>query len=278
MKIAIQGQDGSYHSVAARGIFGDDIELIDGKIFGGVFDLVNSGEVGYGVVAIENSIFGTIRSVYDLLSENNLSIVGEAYVKLEHVLAGSKDSSLDDIKTIESQSEAIAACGKWLKGNLSSVKIIRTRDTAQSLQNISEANDRSRAAIGSKSAAKNLGLNILAEDIADNSDTDTRFIVIAKAPNSSEHTDKASILLSVPKQSKGSLVENLKVISDAGINMTKIESRPDPAEKWTYMFYVDLEIDNQKALQSVVSELESLGSVVKVLGVYKSSSNILSVD
>jgi len=277
VKIAIQGLDGSYHSVAAKGIFGADIELVDGQIFSGVFDLVENREVDYGVVAIENSIFGTIRQVYDLLASRDLFIVGEAYVKLEHVLAGTKGSSLDKLKIIESQKEAIAACDEWVKSNASTLEIVYKRDTAESLKDVAESGDIARSAIGSKSTALMLGMDILAENIADDSDTDTRFVVIGYSKETiHEAANKASILLRLSDSTtKGALLSALQIIASLGVNITKIESRPEPGKKWSYMFYMDLSLDSKK-LQSLINELELIGSTVEVIGTYQAATDILS--
>lgn len=240
--IAALGPKGTYTDEVAHQFKKDKISYT--TTITQVFDEVASGKADYGVVPIENSIEGSVSETIECLRNYDVVIYAELYHKIRHVLAGI--GRLLDVKEIRSHPQAVAQCMGKLKtlGKLPEIttKLENGRDysTAAAMESVAMEKDPSIAAIGSRQAAEEYGLRILADNLSDAADNETRFFVISKKEHAKTGRDKTSIIVAI-KHEAGSLYNLLGVFAKAGINLTKIESRPMKDKRWEYLFLIDLE-------------------------------------
>ncbi len=233
--IACQGIKGSYSEEAAKLIFPES-KINFTEDFETAFELIKYDNVDFAVLPIENSSAGSVIDVYDLILKYRFFIVKGINLKISHCLAGIADSSIKDIKTVISHQQALSQSSEFIKKNK-----LKTQDyinTAAAAKMVFEKNDRTLAAICSTSAAKRYNLKILESNIQNNDDNYTRFVVMSKRAIIEENADKISICFSLPHKT-GSLYNILGIFSMAGLNLTKIESRPIPEEKFRYYFNLD---------------------------------------
>jgi len=268
-KVTIQGFEGSFHQMAARQYFGADVEVICCSTFREVIKIAsNKKESDGGVMAIENSIAGSILPNYNLLQKSNLRIVGEIYLQIKQNLLVNPGVRLEDIREVHSHPMAIQQCFGFLdKYNW---KLIESEDTALSAKQVHQHRSKHIAAIASKLAAELFELEILAPSIQTLKNNYTRFLILNREEDVKEITvaDKASINFHTD-HSKGSLARVLTKIADAGINLSKLQSFPIPGSDWKYSFHADLEFDNLKQFYNVVEELKMISEDFKIYGVYK---------
>lgn len=267
MKIAIQGIEGSFHHEAAlKLIKNKTLNLVCCSNFRDVFKQTTDKDIDYGVVAIENTNFGSINEVYDLLEKynNKLSIIEELPLRVHQNLIAAEMMKLDEIQEIHSHPIAIEQCSEFIKKNMPNCAIKITEDTALSVKKLSKQKNKV-AAIGSTMASKIYKKNILAKNI-DNRANYTRFLLITKKQNHHKSNDnnKYSIVFNLVHQ-EGSLANLLNILSQNGCNLTKIQSRPYLNQPWKYKFYIDfiksdssLDIDN--LLSSAIIEYKILGN------------------
>ena len=277
MKIAIQGQIASYHDIARKKYFkGTDQEALHCDTFKEVFEAVSNDDVDYGLVAIENSLYGSINDTYDLLLKHNLSIVGEIYLRINHCLLAIDGAKLTQIRQVHSQLFALAQCEDFLDTKLPNAKRLEENDTAASAAMVARSKDIHMAAIASKDAAKLYDLEVLASSIESNKQNYTRFIVFGKHPNSNTDTNKTSLIVHTDQDTKaGSLYRTLGVFANRSINLTKIESRPIAGKAWHYLFYMDFEIGiNDPLYSEALEELRQIGAKADALGSYAKGINI----
>lgn len=267
--ISIQGVRGSFHEEIAQLLFGDT-SLLERMTFDEVFNDASSGHCDLAIVAIENSIVGSLIYNYDRLAQSGLAIVAEAYLRVSHCLIASALTPLDHIREIWSHPMAIEQCRVFLR-TLPSAKIIEKEDTAGSVKWMMEHDIKDVAAIASARSALLYKATILAQAIETDPHNYTRFLVLSKnkahkfadTPNS-----KTSLLVRITDQ-PGSLHEILGHIKAFDINLSKIESRPRVGMPWKYDFYVDLEVDATTAIGSeVINEIQTIAESVTVLGSY----------
>jgi prephenate dehydratase len=270
MKIAIQGLEGSYHDIARKEYFTNNQEVVHCDTFKEVFETIKNESADYGLVAIENSLYGSINDVYDLLLKYEFWISGEIYLRINHCLLGTKDAKLSDIKQIHSQLPALAQCEDYLDAYLPHAERVEEHDTAASAKLVAKLNDATKAAIASKASVEIYNLKALAENIESNKQNYTRFIIFSKKKVESQRANKSSLIVRTSQDIKaGSLYNALGVFANRGINLTKIESRPVVGRAWHYMFYLDFEMscDSEEG-RSALAELDSLGAKAVVLGSY----------
>ncbi|WP_047396098.1 prephenate dehydratase domain-containing protein [Cetobacterium sp. ZOR0034] len=266
--VGYQGIEGAFSQEAMFQYFGEDIEAKNYKTFEDVFINLKNEEIEYGILPIENSTTGSINLVYDLLDKYDLFIVGEVCIKIIQNLIGNKNSTLENIKEIYSHPQGFEQ-SKIFIDSLSDVKHIHYHNTALSVKYIKDSNSLEKAAIGSNRACKINNLKILKENINDNENNKTRFIVIQS--NLKSHPDNNKITVGIKlKHEIGSLYKVLGEFYNHKINLTKIESRPIGDGTFSYNFYIDLEgnlsHDNlKKALNNITKEVKKL----KVYGSYK---------
>lgn len=272
-KIAIQGEIGSFHDVASHCYFeGEDIELICCDTFEQVFNEMKKDSNVVGVVAIENTIAGSLLHNYDLLRESGAQIVGEHKLRISHSIMCLPDEDWKDITEVNSHPVALMQCREFLKKH-PEFKVVETDDTAGSAKNISLHQMRGHAAICSKAAAPLYGMKILEEGIETNKHNFTRFLVLADPWQAEELctpslSNKASIVFSLP-HNEGSLSQVLSIFSFYKINLTKIQSLPIIGREWEYMFYIDIMYNDYTRYRQSIDAVRPLTKQMKILGEYK---------
>lgn len=271
MRVAIQGQAGSYHHQAATTFFDKDIEIVGCDTFKDTFAALASDKADYAVIAIENSLFGSINQTYDLLLKNKFWVCGEVYLRIEHCLIGLPGSSIAGLKEVHSQLEALAQCEDYLDSTLSHVARLEHHDTAASVAHIKKLADPSQAAIASEQAAKLHGMQILQKGIEDNKENYTRFIGVQKQKQPVANASKTSLVITTGADTKaGALYKALGVFAERDINLSMLQSRPLVGKAWHYLFYVDLDIGEQEeGFTNSLNQLAKLGFEVQILGSYQ---------
>ncbi len=266
-KVSIQGIKGAFHEEAARNYFNTEIEIVPNKTFEDLVKSVDEQESDYGIIAIENTISGTIHPNLNLVLNSSLQITGEVYLPITQNLVALPGTKLEDIRQVTSHYMAINQCREYLKG-LPNIRLIESDDTALSIKQIAKHRIAEVAAIGSKLAANYYGLEIIEEHIETNKENYTRFYIIEKQNkhNSSEN-NKASLALTIPHK-KGSLAIILNIISFYDINLTKIESVPIIGEPWHYLFYIDVQFNQYNDYHQMLQALNPLTDKIKILGEY----------
>jgi prephenate dehydratase len=268
-KIAIQGFEGSFHQAAARRFFGKDVEVICCSTFRDVVKIADdkSSSDG-GLMAIENSIAGSILPNYNLLQKSNLKIIGEVYLQIDQNLLVNPGVSLGDIHEVHSHPMALLQCMDYLEKH--NWKLIETEDTALSAQHIHQHKSKHIAAIAGELAAQLFDLEMIAPNIHTQKNNYTRFWVLENAETAQEVSDanKASVIFQTD-HSKGSLAKVLTKISEGDVNLSKLQSMPIPGSDWKYSFHADCEFTNIDQLNNVLEKIKPFTADVKVYGVYK---------
>ncbi len=268
LKVAFQGELGSYSEEAASKFFGQDFEPVPMRSLLSVFTAVEAGSADYGVVPIENSIEGGVGETYDLLLSSGLKVVGEVYVRVVHCLIGLDGAEISEIKRVYSHPQALAQCRAYI--TMMGFEPVSTYDTAGAVKLVKEMGDRSNAAIASERAAGIYGMKVLAKGIEDYGRNYTRFLVMGREAVGVPRRPKTSIIFSVPHKA-GALYRALEPFATREINLTKIESRPTRARPWQYYFFVDFEGDaREERVREALTELASRTLFLKVLGTYES--------
>lgn len=271
-RVAFLGSKGSYSHLASLEYFSrKNTELIElnCKHFKEITSTVESGHADFGVLPIENTSSGSINEVYDLLQHTTLYIVGEMTLPIEHCLLAPQDMHLEDIKTLYSHPQPHQQCSEFLS-RLDAVDLESCVSTADAMQKVKDLNQAGIAAIGNATSGKLYGLQVIKENIANQTENHTRFIIVARKPVevSTQIPAKTTLIMST-SQDAGSLVQTLLVLQRYGINITKLESRPIMGNPWEEMFYVDLasHLDSPEMQQSI-NELTKITRHLKVLGCY----------
>lgn len=270
MKVAIQGEPGSFHDEAAHRFFSDiNVELVSCQTFQQVFDAVENDSAKAGLVAVENSLYGSIHDVYDELATLKASIIGEITLAIEQQLIAHLKTKLNDITEVYSHPAALNQCRDWLETNLPNAELIEHHDTAGAVNYIKSNRLMRAAAIASEAAAHLYDMSILRRSIQDEADNFTRFLVITHLPEAVKRANKASLIL-VTSHEPGALYEALGVFKRYNCNLTKLESRPIRGKPFNYQFIVDV-LTDQNMLISTITELERQGCRVTMLGHYEAS-------
>ena len=274
VSVSIQGYEGSFHQVAAEQFFGRNVSVICCATFRDVIKIAsNKKESDGGVMAIENSIAGSILPNYNLLQKSNLRVTGEIYLQIKQNLLVNPGVTLEDIREVHSHPMAIQQCLEWLdKYNW---KLIETEDTALSAKHIHQHRSKHIAAIASRRAAELFELDMIAPNIHTMKNNYTRFLVLQHEDSSPvvPDADKASVNFQTD-HSRGSLARVLTKIADGGINLSKLQSMPIPGSDWKYSFHADMEFDNINQFNSVIRDISPVTEELKVLGVYKKGKTV----
>ncbi|PXV67452.1 prephenate dehydratase [Dysgonomonas alginatilytica] len=271
-KVAIQGGLGAYHGIAAENFFvGEEVEIVPCITFKDIFTSIKKDPNIIGIMAIENTIAGSLLQNYELLKTNKLPIAGEYKQRVSHCLAALPGQSIHDIKEVTSHPIALMQCVDFLE-TLPKVKVVEHEDTALAAKDIADKNLVGTAAICSTRAAEIYGLDILARGIETNKHNFTRFLIfgnrwIVDEIQKDEVLNKSSIVFTVP-HSEGSLSQVLSVLSFYHVNLTKIQSLPIIGREWEYQFYVDIKFDNYERYQQSLTAIRPLISDLKILGDY----------
>ena len=268
-KIAIQGFEGSFHQAAARKFFGNDVEVICCSTFRDVVKISDDkSKSDGGLMAIENSIAGSILPNYNLLQKSNLKIIGEVYLQIDQNLLVNPGVNLEDIREVHSHPMALLQCMDFLEKY--NWKLIETEDTALSAQHIHQHKSKHIAAIARELAAELFNLHMIAPNIHTLKNNYTRFLVLQNSALAQEVADanKASLIFQTD-HSKGSLAKVLTKISEGGVNLSKLQSMPIPGSDWKYSFHADCEFTHLEQLQNVLENIRPFTAAVKVYGIYK---------
>ncbi|WP_053970307.1 prephenate dehydratase [Mangrovimonas sp. ST2L15] len=269
--VAIQGVKGSFHHIVAEDYFGREVHVEECLTFDGVVQSLMDGITDAVIMAIENSIAGSIIPNYALLDNHNLHIVGEYYLDVQHQLMALPGQQLQDIHEVYSHPMALLQCKEFFK-QYPHIKLIEDKDTAEVAQRIREKGLKHVAAIASKLAAELFDLEILAESIQTIKHNETRFVVVKKQNSLVPEADinKASIRFEL-EHKRGSLAAVLNVMSDCRLNLTKIQSLPKINTPWKYAFFVDVTFDKITDFKKAKALIEIMAEEFKVLGEYKNA-------
>lgn len=268
-KVSIQGYEGSFHQAAARHFFGGHVEVIPCDTFREVIRIASDpAKSTGGVMAIENSIAGSILPNYNLLQKSNLTITGEVYLHIRQNLLVNPGVKLEDIREVHSHHMAIQQCLEFLDKH--DWKLVETEDTALSAKHIHQHKSKHIAAIASRLAAELFNLEVIAPNIHTVKKNYTRFLILepARKEKDLEGTNKASVNFRTD-HSKGSLAQVLTRIAEHGINLSKLQSFPIPDTEWKYSFHADMEFDHPDQFHSVLKAIGPVTEELKVYGIYK---------
>ena len=267
--IAIKGAEGSNHHKVARDFYGSEIQLKECMSFDVLVDSLLDGSADLGVMALENTIAGSIIPNYALIDKYNLHITGEEYLHIHHHLMGLKGQKIEDIKEIWSHPMALLQCKEFFK-KYPHIKLVEDVDTAEVAKRISKENLVGIGAIAPKIAAEIFNLEVIEDEIQTIKDNATRFVIVQtqESNNEIDEINKASLKFEL-NHKRGSLEAILNVLSDCKMNLTKIQSIPVIETPWKYSFFVYITFDDFKNYKKAVTIIEIMAEDFKVLGTYK---------
>ena len=271
-RVAIQGVPGCYHDIAAHKYFdGEEIELVCCSTFKSLIEALRKDSDTLGIMAIENTIAGSLLQNNELIKQSGSVIIGEYKLRISHSLVCLPDENWSYISEINSHPIALMQCREFLESH-PKIKVVETEDTAQSAQDIKEQNLKGHAAICSKYAAKIYGMKILESGIETNKHNFTRFLILADKWNAedflrSNNANKSSIVFTLPS-TEGSLSQVLSIFSFYKINLTKIQSLPIIGREWEYLFYIDLTFTDFTRYKQALDAIRPLTKDLKILGEY----------
>ena len=272
-KIAIQGEIGSFHDIAAHLYFeNEQIELICCSTFEQVFEQTRQDNDTIGMVAIENTIAGSLLHNYELLTNSGVAIAGEHKLHISHCICCLPEDDWDTITEIHSHPVALMQCRHFLEQH-PSMKLVEGEDTAGSAMMIARQNRRGWAAICHAEAARLYGLKVLENHIEDNKHNFTRFLIVSRPEDADglrpiAEANKSSIVFSLPHE-EGSLSSVLAILSFYHINLTKIQSLPIIGREWEYLFYVDVMYNEPTRFHQSIDAITPLTRDLRILGEYK---------
>ncbi|MEH1007252.1 prephenate dehydratase [Winogradskyella sp. ECml5-4] len=269
--IAIQGIKGSFHHEVAQQYFSDTTEVVECMSFDSTVERLLNADTDFIVMALENSIAGSIIPNYALIDTHNLRIVGEHYLDIQHNLLALNNQSIADITEVHSHPMALLQCKVFFK-KYPQIKLVEAKDTADVAKQISEQNIKGIAAIASKNAGKLYGLKVLAESIQTIKHNETRFVIVKRDNDEivPDEVNKASLKFELDHK-RGSLAAILNVLSDCKLNLTKIQSLPKIETPWKYAFFVDVRFETYKDFEKAKSIINLMAENFKVLGEYKNT-------
>ena len=271
-KIAIQGIRGSFHDIAAHQYFpGEEVELICCDTFEEIFQEMRDDYSRLGLMAIENTIAGSLLHNYDLLRESGMTIIGEHKLHIEHSIMCLPEDDWDTLTEVNSHPVALMQCRDFLQKH-PALKIVEAADTAGAAEEISRKGLRGHAAICHAGAAPLYGLKVLEQGIEDNKHNFTRFLMMCDPWSADKlrdlhRTTKSSIVFALPHE-EGSLSQVLSIFSFYKINLTKIQSLPIIGREWEYLFYIDLAYDDFVRYRQSIDAVRPLIRELKILGEY----------
>lgn len=267
--IAIQGAEGSNHHKVARDFYGTSIQLKECMSFDELVDRLLDHSADLGVMALENTIAGSIIPNYALIDKYNLNIIGEEYLNIHHHLMGLKGQKIQDITEVWSHPMALLQCKEFFKKH-PHIKLVEDVDTAEVAKRISKNNLFGIAAIAPKIAAEIFNLEVIEDEIQTIKDNSTRFVIVqTSAPNNGiDQINKASLKFQL-NHKRGSLAAILNVLSDCKMNLTKIQSIPVIESPWKYSFFVDVTFDAYESYKKAAAIIEIMAEQFKILGTYK---------
>jgi prephenate dehydratase len=241
IRVAFQGELGAFSEEAVRQLWPHGAEPVPMRDFPDVAHAVHAGDVDLGLLPIENTLAGSVIGSYDaLFAREELHVVAETVVAIHHCVLALSDATLDSLRTVASHPVALAQCERFLRSH-PHLAPLATYDTAGAAREVATRGDPTAAAIAGRPAAARYGLSIVAADIEDRSDNQTRFFAVARSPALlAAGTPARSVVVLTTDNVPGALLHVLEPIAEHGINLSKLESRPT-GEPWTYRFFLELE-------------------------------------
>lgn len=273
-KVAIQGIKGSYHHGVAQAYFGTDIIVDECMSFRDLVESLETQKSTDAVMAIENSIAGSILPNYAYIDEHNLNIQGEFYQPINHCLMALRGQAISEIREVYSHPMALLQCKDFFKKH-PHIKLVEDADTADVAKRIQEKELKNIAAVASKTASEIYQLEVLVPNIQTNKSNSTRFFILNKEKDSAlqrNEINKASLKF-ITEHERGSLATVLNVMSDCKLNLTKIQSMPVIDNPWKYSFFVDVTFETYQDYQKALSILEIMALELKILGEYKNQKS-----
>lgn len=268
--VAIQGIQGSFHHIVSQDYFGEATVVEECLSFDETVNALLSGKTDAAIMALENSIAGSIIPNYALIDNHNLQIVGEYYLDIQHQLMVLPGQTIKDIKEVYSHPMALLQCKAFFK-NYPHIKLIEDKDTADVAKRIATNNIKETAAIASTLAAKIFKLDIIAKSIQSIKHNETRFVIVKlKAERNLKNINKASIKFQLDHK-RGSLAALLNVMSDCKLSLTKIQSLPVVETPWLYSFFVDVTFQDYKDFEKAKAIIKIMATHFKILGEYKNA-------
>lgn len=282
--VAIQGWPGANHDIAARAYFNSNpVNIVPCLTFKELFDKVIENPNLLGIVAIENTLVGSLLSNYTLLKASGLAVLGEHKLRIKHQLMALPGQSIADIKEVHSHPMALAQCEAFFQ-NHHGIRLIESEDTALSAMRIQDEQLKGVAAIASSLAAKLYNLEIIARDIETNKHNFTRFLIVGQ-PNKAKlasmlqenRINKSSLVFSLPHE-EGSLSKVLTILAFYNINLSKIQSLPVVGQEWQYLFYIDVIFNDYQRYQQSLDAIRPLCQKLRVLGEYEESHTLFETN
>ncbi len=267
-RIAVQGIAGSFHEEAALKYFKEEIEVVECKSFTSVCELIDNDKVDIAVMAIENSIAGSLLKNYQLIRDYHLRIIGEVYIHIQMNLMVKPGVKTKDITDIYSHPIAIQQSLEYIESHFPNAKLHEALDTAGSAKKIAEDNLLNAAAIGNLRSAELYKLEILDTGVETNKKNYTRFLILSKHGNLTKESNKASICFEVG-HFHGALAKVLNTFAENKINLTKIQSVPKIGKPNEYTFHVDIEWDNSDNYDKAIHQVLKSASSLSILGEYE---------
>jgi prephenate dehydratase len=267
IRVSFQGERGAYSEAAAKSFFPQEIETVPNGTFAEVLESTVNDKTEFSVLPVENSLEGSVGESYDLLYSTSLNAMGEIYHRIEHCLIS--NGKLEEIDTVYSHPQALGQCRDFIQKHR--MKTVPTYDTAGSVRIIKDLAKKNISCIASKSASEIYGMPVIAENIANNHNNYTRFLVLSKKTSNETGNDKTSIIFSI-KHEPGSLFRIIENFHNYNINLTKIESRPTKSTNWEYNFYVDFEGHSEDPkISEMLDKIKTETLFMKILGSYPSA-------
>lgn len=276
MRVAFQGEPGAFSEAAALQLLGAQITTVPRATFDSAFSAIAEGAADALLAPIENSLAGSVVRVYDLLLESALVITAETILPIEHHLIGFPGVSAEQIHSVASHPMALAQCERFFRSH-PAVRRIPAEDTAGSVRLVLAGSDHFAAAIAGRRAAEFYGGTMLAENIQDNPENFTRFVLLGPTPSASPEARKMSLALRLAHR-PGALLALLEPFARHSVNLLKIESRPLHGRPWEYQFFVDVESDFLQGLELALAAAREATSELRVLGLYVAARASLGQD
>ncbi|MEL6140733.1 MAG: prephenate dehydratase [Bacteroidota bacterium] len=270
LRVSIQGYQGAFHEVAARQFFtARNVEIVPAHTFEEVVEQITAGKTcDLGLMAIENTLAGSIMANYELLHRYDVRITGEVYLRIRQNLVTLPGVKMEDLREVHSHHMAIAQCRRFFR-DYPHIRLVEAADTALSARHIKEKSDPQRGAISSNLAAELYGLQVLAAGIETNKLNHTRFLVLESGKYMGQDTgNKVSLSFAVSHES-GSLYRVLTILAAYQINLTKIQSTPIVGQPWQYRFFVDFIAEGDISWEQAIEGIRPITKDLRVLGVYE---------
>jgi len=273
MRVAFQGEPGAFSEAAAVQLLGADIPTVPRPTFDATFRAISEGVADALLVPVENTLAGSVVRVYDLLLHSPLEICGETILPIEHHLMGLPGAKIDHLRRVASHPMALAQCERFFEAH-PGVKRVPAEDTAGSVREMMDRRDATCGAIAGRRAAAHYGAVVLRENIEDNAENFTRFVLLLPPEDAERFRARDAKKMSIAMRlahKPGALLASLEPFARNGVNLLKIESRPIHGKPFEYQFYVDVESEHLEELQRALQEVRAATSDLRVLGLYRAA-------